>query len=161
MASPTYTSATSLSQKDSRRVKCYFSVPVMSRGCEKALLLMLTGVNPSAYPIAVGPGTQNLTTSITMAYRKHFRPPDSSGDQRTFGQSYKSWAPLMTYSFQVFLPPGRRYNQNPFFVRVGDHYVDIAKEIGFGEEYVSRGIAIADVDLDGALDLIVSNMWGP
>lgn len=53
------------------------------------------------------------------------------------------------------------YNQNPFFVRVGDHYVDIAKEIGFGEDYVSRGIAIGDVDLDGSLDLIVSNMWGP
>ena len=53
------------------------------------------------------------------------------------------------------------HNQNPFFVRVGDHYVDVAKEIGFGEDYVSRGIAIADVDLDGSLDLIVSNMWGP
>jgi hypothetical protein len=50
---------------------------------------------------------------------------------------------------------------NPFFVRVGDHYVDIAKKIGFREDYVSRGIAIADVDLDGSLDLIVSNMWGP
>lgn len=53
------------------------------------------------------------------------------------------------------------HNQNPFFVRVGDHYVDVAKEIGFGEDYVSRGIAIGDVDLDGSLDLIVSNMWGP
>ena len=53
------------------------------------------------------------------------------------------------------------HNQNPFFVRVGDHYVDIAKQIGFGEDYVSRGIAIGDVDLDGSLDLIVSNMWGP
>jgi len=53
------------------------------------------------------------------------------------------------------------HNQNPFFVRVGDHYVDVAKEIGFGEDYVSRGIAIADVDIDGSLDLIVSNMWGP
>lgn len=53
------------------------------------------------------------------------------------------------------------HNQNPFFVRVGDYYVDIAKEIGFGEDYVSRGIAIGDVDLDGSLDLIVSNMWGP
>jgi hypothetical protein len=53
------------------------------------------------------------------------------------------------------------HDQNPFFVRRGDHYVDIAKEIGFGEDYVSRGIAIADVDLDGSLDLIVSNMWGP
>jgi hypothetical protein len=53
------------------------------------------------------------------------------------------------------------HNQNPFFVRTGDHYVDIAKEIGFGEDFVSRGIAIGDVDLDGSLDLIVSNMWGP
>lgn len=53
------------------------------------------------------------------------------------------------------------HNQNPFFVRTGDRYVDIAKQIGFGEDYVSRGIAIADVDLDGSLDLIVSNMWGP
>lgn len=53
------------------------------------------------------------------------------------------------------------HNQNPFFVRAGDHYVDIAEEIGFGEDYVSRGIAIGDVDLDGSLDLIVSNMWGP
>ena len=53
------------------------------------------------------------------------------------------------------------HDRNPFFVRVGDHYLDISKEIGFGEDYVSRGIAIGDVDLDGSLDLIVSNMWGP
>ncbi|HEV8431466.1 MAG TPA: CRTAC1 family protein [Pyrinomonadaceae bacterium] len=53
------------------------------------------------------------------------------------------------------------HNQNPFFVRVGDHYVDISREIGFGEDYVSRGIAIGDVDVDGSLDMIVSNMWGP
>ena len=53
------------------------------------------------------------------------------------------------------------HNQNPFFVQVGDHFVDISKQIGFGEDYVSRGIAIADVDLDGRLDMVVSNMWGP
>ena len=52
------------------------------------------------------------------------------------------------------------HNHNPFFVQVGNHFVDIAKQIGFGEDYVSRGIAIADVDLDGRLDMIVSNMWG-
>ncbi|HEY0728449.1 MAG TPA: CRTAC1 family protein [Pyrinomonadaceae bacterium] len=53
------------------------------------------------------------------------------------------------------------HNQNPFFVQAGAHFVDIAKQIGFGEDYVSRGIAIADVDRDGRLDMIVSNMWGP
>jgi hypothetical protein len=52
-------------------------------------------------------------------------------------------------------------NQNPFFVRAGDHYVDVSQAIDFGENYVSRGIAIADVDADGSLDMIVSNMWGP
>ena len=53
------------------------------------------------------------------------------------------------------------HNQNPFFVQAGDHFVDISKQIGFGEDYVSRGIAIADVDRDGRLDMVVSNMWGP
>lgn len=52
-------------------------------------------------------------------------------------------------------------NQNPFFVRAGDHYVDVSREIGFGENHVSRGIAIGDADADGSLDIIVSNMWGP
>jgi hypothetical protein len=52
-------------------------------------------------------------------------------------------------------------NQNPFFVRMGDRYVDVSREIGFGEDYVSRGIAIGDIDADGSLDMIVSNMWGP
>jgi enediyne biosynthesis protein E4 len=37
----------------------------------------------------------------------------------------------------------------------------VSKKIGFGEDNVSRGIAIADVDGDGKLDMIVANMWGP
>lgn len=52
-------------------------------------------------------------------------------------------------------------DQNPFFVRAGDHYVNVAREIGFGEDYVSRGLAVGDVDYDGSLDIVVSNMWGP
>lgn len=53
------------------------------------------------------------------------------------------------------------HERNPFFVRAGDHYVNVAREIGFGEDYVSRGLAVGDVDYDGSLDMIVSNMWGP
>lgn len=52
-------------------------------------------------------------------------------------------------------------DRNPFFVRAGDHYVNVAREIGFGEDYVSRGLAVGDVDYDGSLDIVVSNMWGP
>ncbi len=53
------------------------------------------------------------------------------------------------------------HDRNPFFVRAGDRYVDVSREIGFGEDYVSRGLAIGDVDYDGSLDIVVSNMWGP
>jgi hypothetical protein len=53
------------------------------------------------------------------------------------------------------------HERNPFFVRQGSRYVDIGAEIGFGEDNPSRGIAIADVDGDGKLDMIVANMWGP
>lgn len=53
------------------------------------------------------------------------------------------------------------HDQNPFFVLAGGRYVDVSREIGFGEDYVSRGLAVGDVDYDGALDIVVSNMWGP
>jgi hypothetical protein len=53
------------------------------------------------------------------------------------------------------------HQQNVFFVRNADRYVNIASAIGFGEDYPSRGIALADTNGDGALDIAVSNMWGP
>jgi hypothetical protein len=53
------------------------------------------------------------------------------------------------------------HQQNVFFVRDGDHYVNVASAIGFAEDHMSRGIALADVDGDGDLDLAISNLWGP
>lgn len=53
------------------------------------------------------------------------------------------------------------HEHNPFFVKVGPRYVNIAGSIGFGETNPSRGIATGDVDHDGRLDMAVANMWGP
>lgn len=48
---------------------------------------------------------------------------------------------------------------NLFAVRVNGRYRDIAPALGLREPGVSRGIAVADVDGDGALDFAVANQW--
>jgi hypothetical protein len=49
-----------------------------------------------------------------------------------------------------------------FFVRGQDgRYHDVAGQIGLGEPFLSRGIAVADVDGDGRLDFVLANQWGP
>lgn len=53
------------------------------------------------------------------------------------------------------------HDLNPFYVRgASGRYVDVASELGLAEPQVSRGIAVADVDGDGALDFAVANQWG-
>ncbi|HEX6289030.1 MAG TPA: CRTAC1 family protein [Herpetosiphonaceae bacterium] len=52
------------------------------------------------------------------------------------------------------------HQHNPFFVRAGDgRYYDLAAEIGVDEPHVTRGLATADVDGDGSLDLAIANQW--
>ncbi|HYP30163.1 MAG TPA: CRTAC1 family protein [Blastocatellia bacterium] len=51
-------------------------------------------------------------------------------------------------------------DHSPFFVRARNgRFYDLAGELGMGEQRVSRGIAIADVDKDGRLDFAVANQW--
>jgi hypothetical protein len=54
---------------------------------------------------------------------------------------------------------GRR--PNLFAVRQDGRYWDIATDLGLVEPGVSRGVAVADVDGDGALDFAVANQWAP
>jgi hypothetical protein len=54
------------------------------------------------------------------------------------------------------------HGHSPFFARASDgRYYDIAEDTGLGDAQLARGIATADVDGDGLLDLAVANQWGP
>jgi len=54
------------------------------------------------------------------------------------------------------------HDPNPFFVRARDgRYRDLAAEVGLGGAQVSRGLALADVDGDGRVDMAVANQWEP
>jgi hypothetical protein len=53
------------------------------------------------------------------------------------------------------------HDRNPFYVKQGARYVDVGAQIGFGEAHPSRAIAIADVNGDGRLDMVVATMMGP
>jgi hypothetical protein len=49
-----------------------------------------------------------------------------------------------------------------FFARSpGGRYHDVAAQLGLAMPYVSRGIAVADVDGDGRLEFAVANQWAP
>jgi hypothetical protein len=52
------------------------------------------------------------------------------------------------------------HEHNPLWVRGPDgRYTDVAVPVGIGSPYVSRGLALGDVDGDGRLDALVANQW--
>lgn len=52
------------------------------------------------------------------------------------------------------------HEPNCFFVRAGNgRYFDIARDVGLGGPMVTRGIAVADVDGDGDLDMALANQY--
>jgi enediyne biosynthesis protein E4 len=47
-----------------------------------------------------------------------------------------------------------------FYVRSSSgRYFDLAPQVGLGEPYMTRGVAVADVDGDGRLDFVLANQW--
>jgi hypothetical protein len=54
------------------------------------------------------------------------------------------------------------HTNNLFATRgAGERYWDIASDLNLIEPGVSRGIAVGDVDGDGALDFAIANQWAP
>jgi hypothetical protein len=51
-------------------------------------------------------------------------------------------------------------NHDRFYVRSSTgRYFDMSPQVGLGESYITRGVAVADVDGDGRLDFVLANQW--
>jgi hypothetical protein len=51
-------------------------------------------------------------------------------------------------------------NHDRFYVRSrSGRYFDLAPQVGLGEPFMTRGVAVADVDGDGRLDFVLANQW--
>lgn len=50
---------------------------------------------------------------------------------------------------------------NRVYLNKGQYFVDVAEQVGWGEKGVSRAIALADFDNDGALDVLVTRQFAP
>lgn len=51
-------------------------------------------------------------------------------------------------------------NHDRFYVRSSSgRYFDLSSAVGLGEPYITRGVAVADVDGDGRLDFVIANQW--
>lgn len=48
---------------------------------------------------------------------------------------------------------------NRVYLNLGDRFVDVAADVGWGEGGISRGIATADFDNDGDLDVLVTHQF--
>jgi hypothetical protein len=51
------------------------------------------------------------------------------------------------------------HQQDPFLVRHGDRFVDVAAGVGLANHGPTRGIAVGDVDHDGREDFVIANQW--
>ena len=54
------------------------------------------------------------------------------------------------------------YDNNPIYVRsASGRFVDVSADIGLGDPFNTRGIAVADTDGNGSMDFVYANQWEP
>jgi hypothetical protein len=53
------------------------------------------------------------------------------------------------------------HERNRIYLNRGRHFVDVAERAGWGKPGNSRGVALVDLDNDGALDVLVTHQFAP
>ena len=53
------------------------------------------------------------------------------------------------------------HERNRVYLNQGNHFIDVADQVGLAEKGNSRGIALADFDNDGDLDMLITHQFAP
>ena len=53
------------------------------------------------------------------------------------------------------------FERDRVYLNTGVYFVDVAREVGLTRKIPSRGVALADFDNDGDLDMIISHQFAP
>ncbi len=53
------------------------------------------------------------------------------------------------------------HERNRVYLNLGDYFVDIAEQVGLAEKGNARGVALADLDNDGDLDMLITHQFAP
>jgi hypothetical protein len=53
------------------------------------------------------------------------------------------------------------YERDRVYLNRGSHFVDVAAQVGWTRAGNSRGVALVDLDSDGALDVVVTHQFAP
>ena len=101
---------------------------------------------------------QNRDIFITNGYRRYALDNDIQNKVRAAQAEYKGNVPLEVKKKLYYEMPTEKLSNQMFFNNTNLNFKEVTEEWGLNDPSYSNGAAVADLDRDGDLDLVVNNI---